>query len=273
MSTFTLHTHDDGRLVVNDDFAAVLRSAGLLTFDALWDYTGGTIAKNLLKERTTTRVALNHAGSEHVFFLKRHTRPPLKEYIKPFFRLTWPILGARNEWNAILKFHEARIPTMTPAALGECGGRSLLLTAAIQGCRKLSQVMDGTRRIDAEHDVQAARPIVRSIARAARTMHSHGLHHQDFYLGHLMIPEDGPPEPLYVIDLGRVRQSRHLSRRWIVKDLAQLNYSARHASRSERLRFLEEYLGRPVTAADRPLLQSIARKTERIASHSKKNKL
>ena len=34
-----------------------------------------------------------------------------------------------------------------------------------------------------------------------------------------------------------------LARRWIVKDLAQLNYSASGVSASDRLRFLTAYLG------------------------------
>lgn len=271
MTQFELEHLDHDRLVVNRDFAAALRAHRLDTFDALWNHTGGTIAKNLLKERTTTRLALPCEGKEQVFFLKRHTRPPFKEYVKPLLRLTWPILGARNEWNAILKFHEAGIPTMTPAALGESGGRSLLLTAAIEGCRKLSQ-MTLDRRIDAPHSA-STRPVIHAVARAARTMHAHGLHHQDFYLGHLMVPEAGEPDPLYVIDLGRVRHAARLSQRWVVKDLAQLNYSAKDATRSERLRFVREYLGRPLTEADRPLLRRIARKSERIARHSQKNKL
>lgn len=299
---FALDTTDAHRLVVNRDFAPILRAHGLLTFDALWNYSGGSVAKNLLKERTTTRIALpDDDGREQVFFLKRHTRPPFKEYVKPLLRLTWPIVGARNEWDAILRFHEAGIPTMTPAALGESAGNSFLLTAAIEDCRKLSQMIEQERgagrerRLDAAHHAnkqsaapsatsappsdkaanpaQASRPIIRQIARAARAMHGHGLHHQDFYLGHLMIPEHGPPEPLYVIDLGRVRHSTRLGQRWIIKDLAQLNYSARLASNSERLRFLQEYLGRPLDESDRPFLRRIQRKTERIAGHSKKNKL
>lgn len=274
MTHFSLETWDSGRLTVNAALAAPLRAHGLATFDALWNHTGGTVAKNLLKERTTTRIVLSDAhGREHVFFLKRHTRPPWKEYLKPLLRLTWPILGARNEWNAILKFHAAGIPTMVPAALGESGGNSFLLTAAIEGCRKLSEPAPSHRRIDGPHARSEMRPILRAIARAARTMHDHGLHHQDFYLGHLMVPVHGPPEPLYVIDLGRVRHSARLSSRWIVKDLAQLNYSARDATRGERLRFLREYLGRALTAADRSLLNRIARKTERIARHSKRNRL
>ena len=274
MNQFAFETWDSGKLTVNREFAETLRAAGLTAFDAIWNHTGGSIAKNLLKERTTTRLSVrDREGTEQVFYLKRHTRPPFKEYIKPLLRLTWPILGARPEWDAILRFHSAGIATMTPAALGESGGRSFLLTAAIEGCRKLSHLMDAEHHSAEPESEQKKRTIVVSIAKAAQTMHAAGMHHQDFYLTHLMVPESGRPDPLYVIDLGRVRHSDRLSRRWIVKDLAQLNYSAHHASRSERLRFFREYLGRPLTDADRHLLRSIARKSARIARHSRKNRL
>ena len=288
MTTFTLQTWDEGRLIVNLDHAARLWNARLATFDALWNHAGGTVAKNLLKERTTTRIEVTDTqGESHAYFLKRHTRPPFKEYLKPLLRLTWPILGARPEWDAILRFHAAGIPTMTPVALGQSHGNSFLLTAAIEGCRKLSHVMDELR-VDAAHTQpprpagllprRAERPafastVRQSIARSARTMHAHGLHHQDFYLGHLMIPASGKPDPLYVIDLGRVQHQKRLAQRWVVKDLAQLNYSAHGATRAERLRFMSEYLDRPLTEADRPLIRRIATKTERIARHSKKNRL
>ena len=119
-------------------------------------------------------------------------------------------------------------------------------------------------------------------------MHAAGLHHQDFYLTHLMVPLDAicatplpaadrSPAPdglrIQVLDLGRVRWQRRLSRRWIVKDLAQLDYSAPHFAASERMRFLAAYLGRRVETADRALIRRILRKSRAIARHSKKNGL
>ena len=97
--------------------------------------------------------------------------------------------------------------------------------------------------------------------------------YQDFYLTHLMVPADDPEGELFVIDLGRVRRRRRLGKRWIVKDLAQLNYSTPHLSRDDRLRFLETYLARPLSRTDRPFIDRIERKTESIARHSRKNRL
>ena len=269
---FELESWDQGRLIVNAAFAGVLRDAGLTTFEAVWSYSGGRVAKNLLRERTTTRIELpDHHGGETVLYLKRHAPPPWKEYIKPLVRLRRPILGARHEWNAILRFHEIGVHTMTPAALGRSGRRSLLLTEAIQSCRKLSDLaaaceLKNTRasRLDS---------FLTRIAAAARMMHAAGLHHQDFYLTHLLVPEPDDGTTLFVIDLGRVQRRRRLARRWIVKDLAQLNYSAAVVGDADRRRFLELYLNRPLTSADARLVRQIERKTRAIARHSHKNRL
>jgi hypothetical protein len=78
---------------------------------------------------------------------------------------------------------------------------------------------------------------------------------------------------LFVIDLGRVRRRRRLGRRWIVKDLAQLNFSAPWLSQQDRTQFLTTYLGRPLSATDRPLIRRIERKTAAIARHTRKNHL
>jgi hypothetical protein len=101
------------------------------------------------------------------------------------------------------------------------------------------------------------------------------LHHQDLYLNHVLWCGelvDGEPD-LRIIDLGRVRQTRQLSARWIVKDLSQLDFSARRLPCRERLRFLRIYLGRRLTRGDRRLIQRIAWKSSRIARHTRKHGL
>lgn len=261
---------DGGRLTINREFAEMLRAAGLTTFGAVFNFEGGTVAKDLLKERTTTRIVVpDPNGKQQAFYLKRHGPPPWKEYLKPLLRLTRPILGARNEWNALLRFQALGIPTMTPVALGESGRESFLLTEAIEDCEKLSHWMESH---SPEADPQAE-AIVDELAEIARTMHAAGMHHQDFYLTHFLRPvrEDG--RGIHVIDLGRVREHRRLAGRWIIKDLAQLNYSARLFSDRLRRRFLESYLGRPLGEGDRSFIRRIERKTAAIARHSRKNQL
>ena len=107
----------------------------------------------------------------------------------------------------------------------------------------------------------------------ARRMHGRGAHHQDFYLNHILWCGEPEHLDLRVIDLGRVGFARRLSRRWIVKDLAQLDYSARGLSCTDRLRFLRLYLGRRFTSADRWLVRRIMWKSRQIAAHTEKHRL
>ncbi len=271
MTRFELETLDSGRLIVNAEFAPLLRHHEWSTFATIWSRTEeAAIAKKLRTDRITLRFTLDDRGRERAFYIKRHIQSSWKEYVKPLLRLTWPILGARNEWNAILDFHSAGLPTMTPVAFGQSGSNSFLITEALENCTKLSELPvvrhDGTSSVP---DLRGR--LIGEVAKIARTMHQAGLHHQDFYIGHLMMSNSDPAK-IYVIDLGRVQKHAKLSRRWIVKDLAQLDYSAK-ATPQERLRFLREYLCRRLTSDDRRLIASIESKTAAIARHSRKNHL
>jgi heptose I phosphotransferase len=274
LKSFAFERWDDGRLTVNVEDADLLRRHGLTTFADLVRVRCGSIAKDVLRERMTARFSLpDAAGEEHHFYIKRHRPPSWKEYVKPWLRLNRPSLGARPEWEAILRFHEAGIATMVPVALGESGGYSLLITRSIEGCRKLSVWL---REASEAHNSQvsdATRRTIDAVAEVARSMHASGLHHQDFYTHHLLLPEGDGCDALFVIDLGRARQEQRLSRRWIVKDLAQLSYSAPHCTKADRVRFLKAYLGRPLESADRRLIQQIGRKVRSIARHSNKHDL
>ena len=274
MKSFAFDAWDGGRLTVNREFCPLLTRHGLTTFDAIADFSGGQVTKNVLRERTTTRLDLADAdGTPRTLFLKRHQRARLVELLKPWFRLTRPIVGARNEWEAILRFHAVGIATMIPVALGEARGRSFLMTAGIEGCQKLTEWMDAHKQSLRNGELATLRKIVAGVADVARTMHAAGLHHQDFYLTHLMVPQSGPAAPIHVLDLGRARLQPRLAGRWIVKDLAQLNYSADGVSTSDRLRFLTRYLGRKPTRRDRMLITRVVRKTRAIARHARKNAL
>ena len=312
LSHFELEQWDGGKLVVNHAFANLLKRHHWTTFAVVWLQTAeAAVAKNLRTDRITLRFTLDDAGRERTFYIKRHGRSSWKEYVKPLLSLRWPILGAANEWQALLAFHEAGLPTMTPVALGQSGSNSFLITESLEDCTKLSKLVSpdedstdhsrgtsdlngksgpnsigrddshsgwGRERKGSDGSPLDRRGLVHGVAEMTRRMHGAGLHHQDYYLGHLLLPNAAatgqtPPERIYVIDLGRVRQQRPLSRRWIVKDLAQLNYSAREVSSTDRLRFLRTYLGRRITPADRKLIAGITSKTALIARHSRKNGL
>ncbi|MDB5338965.1 MAG: lipopolysaccharide kinase [Planctomycetaceae bacterium] len=266
---FTIADWDSGRLQVNTAFADILQRNGLTTFESLMRYTGGEVAKHLIAERPTTRIELQGSHGPVVCFLKRHAPAKLKEYLKPLIRLRWPRIGARPEWEAIREFQAVEIPTMTPVAWGCRGRESLLVTLAIDGCEKLSDWMKRTPRPTTPQQVAAVRRVIREVAEVTRKMHGAGMHHQDLYAGHILLPHD-TSRGIHLLDLGRVRRCRRLGTIWIVKDLAQLHYSTDWFTASDRLRFLQIYLGRPLGTADRSLIRRILSKAASIDKHSRK---
>lgn len=262
---------DEGRLQVNAEFAEWLRALGLTTAAAFWELGDGEVYRRV-GERVTSRLELTVAGATRSVYLKRHGRLPWRERLKSWSRLQTPVWGARPEWTAILEFHRLGLPTMTPIAMGERDGRSFLLTDALQDCARLDHWLADSA--PAAQNGGVRRRVLEALAAFARRLHASGWHHQDFYLCHVLWPSGAPPERLHVIDLGRVqRHGGWLGRRWIVKDLAQLHYSAQAATRAECCRFLRSYLGRPLRAGDKSLVRCILRKSARIARHSQKNGL
>jgi heptose I phosphotransferase len=276
---FQFESFDSGRLVVNREFRPLLEASGLTTFAALFDLDGGEVVRTV-GHRTTARIVLPAGKDTEVFYLKRHQPPRLVERLKPILHFSRPILGARTEWEAILRYHAAGVPTMTPVAFGEFQARSLVMTRDLKINRTLldwaDDIADKRRdaRRDAAHDGLAEkRAIIAHVAKIARHMHDSGLHHQDFYLNHLLCRGGRADLDIRVIDLGRARHRSRLSRRWIIKDLAQLDFSARKLSCSDRLRFLRLYLGRPFRPADRWLIRHVMLKSWAIAGHTARHNL
>jgi heptose I phosphotransferase len=270
---------DRGRMEVNRRFGGALEGGGLTTFDAVFNLAGGKIVRSV-GSRSTVRVQMNSAGIDQAFYLKRHAPPSLVERARPVMHLSRPIVGARNEWEAILRFHAAGIPTMVPVAFGESEGRSFVMTEDLGSDRTLLDWVNETAngrpsraKAGASDVARLKRALLAQVAQIARRMHAAGLFHQDFYLNHMLCCGDPRRLDVRVIDLGRVRQRRGRATRWMTKDLAQLDYSARRLSCTDRLRFLRLYLGRPFQPADRWVVRWIAVKSAWIASHTAKNGL
>jgi tRNA A-37 threonylcarbamoyl transferase component Bud32 len=118
----------------------------------------------------------------------------------------------------------------------------------------------------------ARRRLLVALARAVARLHGAGLHHRDLYLNHVFADPLSDPPRLWLIDLERLGRHRRALSRWVVKDLAALEATARGAgvSGAERRRFLLAYLdarGLGRARAARPLLARIERKARRILAH------
>jgi heptose I phosphotransferase len=204
-----------------------------------------------IQNRRTFRIERSGRG----FFLKCHQGVGWGEIFKNIFSLRLPVLGAGNEWHAIHRLQELGVETMQPVAYGKegwnpAGLRSLLVTEELRDCVSLERYCKTWRQQPpAAGDKRA---LVKRLAQIARALHENGVNHRDFYICHFLIriPWDGTEADLhlYVIDLHRVQRRRRTPRRWVVKDLGSLWFSAMELglSRRDQLRFIGEYRKRPL---------------------------
>lgn len=252
-------------IVVNSDFLPLLEKHGLASFDSLMTASEGEAFKDI-SHRSVMRLSLLEGTKTRTLYLKRH-------YEKG---KTLGQSGGIAEWDLILKFLHHGIPTMTPVAAGaRVNGdvtESLLVTDALEGYQRMEIFMrDRYRRPLSNELVREKRYLMRRTAELTRKMHHEGFNHRDFYLTHIMVKPTGEGDfDLAIIDLQRVQERKWFRRRWLVKDLASLNFAAKndYTTPSDRLRFFLAYLGKKtLDRYDKAFMRAIHAKTCRISAH------
>jgi len=258
---------DGGRLRVARALAPLLRENGLETLDRMMALSGGTMMRSV-PGRSTVRIELKlPSGGTQVTFLKRYEPAYLTPTRRLLRLLHWP--GAKdealNEWEAIHALRAAGFSTAEPIAVGQNQSfgvvlRSFLLTAEIAGG---IAAHDYARSLEA----RPRRELALQVAELTRRFHGAGFVHKDCYLSHLFVVERGSGRELFFIDLQRVARPRGFRRRWVIKDLAQLAYSAQLSGATSRdlLAFTRAYFGRDkLTPADRRRLTSVLRRVQTL---------
>jgi len=221
--------------------------------------------------------------TERTLYLKRFEHPPLRRQLQRW-RQGDPMLSTAGiEWRNARQLAAADVATAEPAAfgqrmLGPWEWRSFVLLGEVEGESLERWVPKHLSPADRESDLGRRRALVDQLSRFVARFHKSGFVHRDLYLSHIFISNTEANVPAVVgggvvftlIDLQRVFRPRWRRRRWVVKDLAALNYStpSDRVGRFERLRFLCRYTrvcGRFGSA--RVLAPLIEAKTARIARH------
>lgn len=218
-----------------------------------------------------------------VLYLKRYEHPPIRSQLDRIRRQCARHSRAWWEFRIAGELVQASIPT--PRAVGyveEMNGRFEQRSAVLlEGAA--GDALDRTWRRLSERGGPELPPAMRQdlairLGRFVSAFHSTGLCHRDLYLCHVFVELDeaGREPPRFcLIDLARVHRPRLRRMRWILKDLGQLDASARQlgASRSDRLRTLLAYLGLQRKARRaRWYARRIVRRSDRIlARHQRKS--
>lgn len=200
-----------------------------------------------VKSRRTLRFELQGKP----YFAKIHFGIGWREIIKDLVQLRLPILGAKNEWDAIKKLRELDIDTMTVKACGIQGFnpaqiRSFIITEELTGTITLEDYCE--RWPQSPPDYKEKQALLTTLANVSRVMHRAGMCHRDYYLCHFHLHQEsigtGSPK-VSLIDLHRALISNNLSTRWVIKDIAGLYFSAMDIGLSKRdlYRFMTTYTG------------------------------
>lgn len=191
--------------------------------------------------RRTLRVRIG----EQSYVLKLHLGVGWREILKNLLAFRLPVLGARNEFDALARLNSQGVPTMSVAAFAQASGnparrRSFVLLDDIPHDATLEDVAHRWRTVRAP--LHERRALITEVATIARAMHAAGVNHRDFYLCHFLCVRAGG---LRLIDLHRAGVRASVPLRWREKDLAQLMFSALDArlTRHDRLHFVRAYHG------------------------------
>jgi len=203
----------------------------------------GPVARELEQRQT---LAFQLEGRR--FFVKRHRGVSWKDVFKNLLQGRLPVVSARNEYLALERLRALGLRVPVVAGYGRRGWlparfQSFLVTEDVGPHSSLEQLCrDWPQQ---PPSVARKRALLQEVADIARRLHAAGICHRDFYLCHFL--QTSEQESLVLIDLHRALIRRPLARRWIVKDLGSLYFSALEAglTRRDLLRFVARYRQRP----------------------------
>ena len=207
-----------------------------------------------LKIRENWRLPLNVRGRTRTFFLKKHRVSNWWNRLRVRFGLP-PTSSGREEARNIRKLESAGIPCMDLAAFGERIGpdgtqESFLLTPELEGFVQLDDflrarfgILQTERANSRDEDLLQ---LLDRVAEVARQFHEAGFNHRDLYCCHFFVREQPSGHfEIRLIDLQRVQYRTRRRRRWLVKDLTQLAYSAPRdrIKCTHKMAFIRKYFG------------------------------
>jgi hypothetical protein len=286
-------------LQVTDGWVSELQSAGLESLAEVFAWNvGERLDKPGLEDwRQRWRVHLEDAqGSPRTLYLKRFDRPPLRRQWERW--QSAPRLSTAGiEWRNACDLARAGIRAAQAVAFGQqmigpIEIRSAVMLGEVPGVSLEKWVPANLPPAHADEDLVNRRRRLDSLARFIARFHAAGFVHRDLYLCHVFFDAAAPDtglnaaadegggssrdagfqrsggEAFCLIDLQRVFRPRWRRRRWIVKDLAALDFStpADRVDGRERLRFLCRYVRHcPGFGSARLLAGRIAARNARMA--------
>jgi len=264
-----------GQFWIASDYAASLELAGLARFEGIVSTTRGQLLRRLAdRENRRFELHLAQRGTRGMY-LKTHRIRSWRSWLRARLGVGPGPSPGRTEAEHIARLQTLGVATMSLVAWGQRLGldgtaESFVLTEELTGFTQLDHFL--RRRFPDLADRAAVgrkpaprdgdlRQLIRGVADVAARFHGLGFNHRDFYCCHFFIRETLRGRfDVHLIDLQRVEERRWFRRRWLVKDLGQLAYSAPRdrVSRAQRMAFIKRYLGvSKLRRSDKRLIRAV----------------
>ncbi len=196
------------------------------------------------------------------YFVKYHRGTGTAEILKNLLQLRLPVVSARNEWLALSRLDALGIKVPQIAAYGKRGllpqtCESFIVTDDVGTQETLEDLTRNWLTTAPAFSQKLA--LIKEVAAISRRMHGHGICHRDYYICHFMVSgnvEDDvknnkETKSLTLIDLHRALVKPNLGRRWVIKDIGSLYFSAMDIGLTKRdlFRFVRFYSGKSAKKA------------------------
>ena len=272
---------ENKHIILNGIYLDILKKIQFNSFEFVWEFLDGETIKKI-KARSVIRFGIQTDSGKRVFYLKRHNTKFVGT--QRFFSLFFPKLvlsEGKREFKNICDFRKGGLGTVLPVAAGErlvnfFWVQSFLITEDFSPFISLEYMLRDNSEFFMEKDgYEKKRILINKIGMLARKMHEKGFNHRDFNATHILLnyKDESDVPDIALFDLQRVDRSHFFRFRWIVKSLAELNYTLSDSlfDEEDRICLLLSYKGKKkLNAWNRLQWFWIKRKTARIKRHTEK---
>jgi len=266
---------------VDSGYVEAFEKLGLTSFDSVFSFNA---AENLAKKnmarfrsRLQFEIELPASPQPTTVFLKRYDSPPNMVQLKNWLAHRTRISCGFVESVSARQLTAAGVRTPKTIAYGEQWGglfekRSFVITEKIPAAEALERKLPGYfDEPPTGTNLKRRREFIAQLADFIKTFHETNYRHRDLYFSHIFYDNNGS---FFLIDLARAFKPMVLHRRFQIKDIAQVYYSAPgwHFSNTDRLRFYLGYAGRSkLTGSDKVFIRQVINKVKRMERHNIKH--
>ncbi len=262
---------------VDPDYQTVLSKIGLTSIDAIFSFkeAENLTKKNLARFRSRLQFDIESPdlSTSTTVFLKRYDSPPVLSQMRNWLSVRGVKSCAGIEFTAVNELTASGIGVPKVISYGEQRGalfekRSFILTEKIPNSESIERKLPEYFTVSTTKEIlRLRRDFIARLAGFIKKFHATDYRHRDLYFSHIFCDHNSR---LFLIDLARAFKPTLWERRFRVKDLAQIYYSApgRFFSNTDRMRFYIGYTGRhKLTQEDKAIIHRVIKKAEQMARH------